>query len=862
MTSGSLRIYLGAAPGVGKTYAMLAEGHRRRDRGTDVVIGYVETHDRPVAAAQIADLETVARRPLGNEGSTHTEMDVDAVLVRRPEVALVDELAHTNAPGSRNEKRWQDIEQLLDAGIDVVSTLNVQHLESLNDVTASITGVRQRETVPDAWVRSADQIELVDITPQALRRRMAHGNIYQPTKVDAALSRFFREGNLAALRELALLWLADRVDEGLEAYRHDHGISSIWPTRERIVVAVTGGPESETLLRRASRIASRGSGREMLAVFVSRRDGLARATPARMQRVRELTEELGGTSHTVVGDRVAPAILDFARGVNATQIVLGASRHSRWSGALRRGVGEEVIASSGDIDVHIVTHQYSRRGQPDRASHAISSHRMAAGWVAAFAAPMALTAVLARTRNLHGLPTEDLLFMSLVVACSLIGGIAPAVATALFSAILLNYFFTPPLHTFTIAEGENVVGLALYVIVAITVALVVDKAARRTAEAARARAEADALAALSQGLLRTGDDIVTLLANAREVFAMKGAALVLDTGSGQITTHQVGEISEQGSPDRVEVPVTEQVTLLLCGRPPGAEDRRLLTAYAAHAAVILERQAAADQSIRTRQLAEGNQTRTALLAAVSHDLRSPLSAIKAAVSSLRHSDVEWSTEDEAALLATIEESSDRLDALIGNLLDMSRIQAGAVSTHVERVDVTDAVVSALRFLPDRQRIRIEDPDTAHSVAADPGLLDRVLANVLENALKYTADQAADDCAVTVAASRWVGDEGRSWVSIRVIDRGRGVQPDARSRIFAPFQRLGDVPGIDGVGLGLAVARGLTEAMGGTVSAEDTPGGGLTMVIDLPADPPAGVDLPAEQPTRTGTARATRVGDST
>jgi two-component system sensor histidine kinase KdpD len=833
VTRGRLRIYLGAAPGVGKTYAMLGEGHRRRDRGTDVVVGFVETHDRSVIAAQIGDLETVPRRTLVYGGVTRAEMDLDAVLARGPKVALVDELAHTNVPGSRHEKRWQDIESLLDVGIDVISTVNVQHLESLNDVTTSITGVRERETVPDAWVRSADQIELVDMSPEALRRRMAHGNIYQPDRVDAALSHFFREGNLAALRELALLWLADRVDEGLVAYRGSHGISTTWPARERVVVAVTGGPESETLLRRASRIVSRGSRRELLAAFVSVRAGLATASPAQLERLRELTEELGGTFHAVVGDQVAQAILDFARGVNATQIVLGASRHRRWSAPMRHGVGEQVIAGSGDIDVHIVTHQYAQRGQLRESPDTFGPRRTAVSWIAAVVAPVVLTALLARTRNLHGLPTEDLLFMSLVVACSLIGGIAPAVATAIISALLLNYFFTPPLHTFTIDRGENVVGLILYVVVGLAVALVVDKAARRTIEATRARAEADALAALSQGVLRTGDDLDSLLRSAREVFGMTGAALVLDGDTGPLVSHQAGELGDPLSPKSVEVPVADAVRLVLSGRTLGAEDRRLLTAYAAHAAVILEREAAAEQSIRTRQLAEGNQTRTALLAAVSHDLRSPLSAIKAAVSSLRHSEVEWSADDERELLATIEESADRLDTLIGNLLDMSRIQAGAVTAHLEPVDVTDAVVSALRYLPDRQRVQIEDPGAAHSILADRGLLDRALANVLENALKYTADQPIGHETVVVSASSWVDDIGRAWVSIRVVDRGRGINPDARSQIFAPFQRLGDVPRGEGVGLGLAVARGLTEAMGGTVTAEDTPGGGLTMVIDLP-----------------------------
>ncbi|GDY57240.1 hypothetical protein SVIO_078630 [Streptomyces violaceusniger] len=304
MGRGKLRIYLGAAPGVGKTYAMLSEGHRRVERGTDLVVGFVEHHGRRRTQVMMHGLEEVPRREVEYRGSTFSEMDVDAVLARRPVVALVDELAHTNVPGCRNEKRWQDVEELLKAGIDVVSTVNIQHLESLGDVVESITGVRQRETVPDEMVRRADQIELVDMSPQALRRRMAHGNIYAPDKVDAALSNYFRPGNLTALRELALLWTADRVDEYLQQYRDEHSIRSTWQARERIVVGLTGGPEGRTLIRRAARMAAKGSGSEILAVYIARSDGLTSASPKELAVQRTLVEDLGGTFHHVIGEDI------------------------------------------------------------------------------------------------------------------------------------------------------------------------------------------------------------------------------------------------------------------------------------------------------------------------------------------------------------------------------------------------------------------------------------------------------------------------------------------------------------------------------------------------------------------------------
>src|SRR5690242_7326204 len=367
---GQLRIYLGAAAGVGKTYAMLSEGHRRAERGADVVVAFAETHGRPQTAALIDGLEVIPRKQLAYRGSEWEEMDIDAVLARKPQIALVDELAHTNVPGSRNDKRWQDVAELLEAGIDVISAVNVQHLESVIDVVEQITGVPQRETVPDAVVRAADQVELVDMTAEALRRRMAHGNIYPPERIDAALSNYFRPGNLTALRELALLWTAERVDEWLQRYRTEQGIDQPWETRERIVVALTGGVEGETVVRRAARIAARTAGADLLAVHVVRSDGLTGASPAELARQRTLVDATGGSWHQIVGDDVATALLDFARAENATQIVLGASRRGRVATFLAdEGIGARVTRLSGPIDVHLVTHEeVGRRRGPELAT--------------------------------------------------------------------------------------------------------------------------------------------------------------------------------------------------------------------------------------------------------------------------------------------------------------------------------------------------------------------------------------------------------------------------------------------------------------------------------------------------------------
>ncbi|WP_103501208.1 MULTISPECIES: universal stress protein [unclassified Streptomyces] len=364
MTRGTLRVYLGAAPGVGKTYGMLSDGRRRAGRGEDVVIGFVEDHGRAPTRRMAEGLETVPRRSVRYRGVELTEMDLDAVLARRPEVALVDELAHTNVPGCRHLKRWQDVEELLNAGIDVVSTVNIQHLESLNEVVRQITGVSQHETVPDEVVRRADQLELVDMSAQALRRRIAYGDVYPADRVEESLAHYFREGNLTALRELALLWVADRVEEALRRYRDEQGIDTLWATRERVVVALPGGPEGETLVRRAARIASRGAGGELMAVHVRRGDGLSE-DGASMERQRQLVERLGGRYEELTADDAANAVLRFARQENATQIVIGASRRGRTRSLLSgKGIGTSIVKASGEhIDVYVVTHEAAAHGR-------------------------------------------------------------------------------------------------------------------------------------------------------------------------------------------------------------------------------------------------------------------------------------------------------------------------------------------------------------------------------------------------------------------------------------------------------------------------------------------------------------------
>lgn len=851
--SGRLRIYLGAAPGVGKTYAMLGEGHRRAERGTDVVVGFVADHDREHTRAMIPGLEVITPAEIRHRGADFAEMDTDAVLARRPQVALVDELAHTNVPGARNAKRWQDVAQLLAHGVDVVSTVNVQHLESLNDVVQEITGIRQRETVPDEVVRGADQIEIVDMTPQALRRRMAHGNVYRPEKIDAALSSYFREGNLIALRELALLWVADRVDEGLARYRTEHGITDTWEARERVVVGLTGGAEGETLIRRAARIAARTGdaqprGTHLIAVHIARGDGLAGADPGELIRQRNLIEGLGGTYHQVLGDDVPQALLDFARGVNATQVVLGSSRRPAWQQIFGPGVGQTVARESGDIDVHIVTHDEvgKGRGLIPSSADVLGHRRRLLGWLLAVLGPLTLTAALLLSGGGLGLTTDLLLFLMVTVLIGLVGGVPQAMLAAVSGSVLLNYFFTSPADEFTIADPENVFALVVFVAVGVAVASVVHRATRRSSQAARARAEAGTLNLLATSVLGGERALTGLLERVRETFGLTSAALLERDGDTEAPAVRSGADADRvgwyclesvgdepcGHPDGADitVPITDTLTLVLGGRVLPAADRGLLGAFATQAAAVVERRRLAHQAMQAKALAEGNRIRTALLAAVSHDLRTPLSSIKASVSTLRHADLALDPADEAELLLGIEESTDRLDGLVGNLLDMSRLQTGSVRA-LERSFGIDEIVPAALLGVASSEVRVDVPTDLPLVLADPGLLERSVANVVENAVRHSSPGGPG---VRVSASAHAGR-----VELRVTDRGPGVPDRAKEWIFEPFQRLGDVPRSaggerTGVGLGLAVARGFVEAMGGGLSAEDTPGGGLTLVFALPA----------------------------
>ncbi|MET0827522.1 MAG: ATP-binding protein [Acidimicrobiales bacterium] len=828
---GSLRIYLGAAPGVGKTFAMLNEGRRRRERGSDVVVAYAVSHGRAKTAEQLGDLEVVPRRRLVHQGADFEEMDLTAVLARRPEIALVDELAHTNVPGSRHEKRWEDVEALLAEGIDVVSTVNIQHLESLNDVVERITGVRQRETMPDHVVRSAEQVELVDMTPEALRRRMAHGNIYAPEKIDAALGNYFRAGNLGALRELALLWVADRVDDALEEYRDRHGITDTWELRERVLVAVTGAPGTEHLIRRASRIAQRTRG-EMIGVHVTADSGLTSAAGDLVQAQRRLLEELGGEFREVVASDVSVALIDVARAENATQIVLGASRRSRLQRLTQGSIISRVIARAGPIDVHVISAESTeeeRQALPlrRRVLTPVSPARQAWGWGLAVAGLPLMTLALANLRQDVHLPTVLLLYLGLGMTVALVGGAFPALATVVGGFLLADYYFTEPLYDLKIGNTEVVVSLVVYLLAAGLVAVLVDRLGRTRLQAGRSRAEAEAMAALA-GSLAEAEALPGLVAHLRATFGMRNAALFRREHVPGTDGRWLVEATAGGPPPvepraaDVTRDIGPDLVLTLSGRPLQAADEGVLSALAGQLATAVEARRLQAQAGRASELAAANDLRGALLQAVSHDLRTPLAGIKASISSLRQRGITWTPEQVAEFQRIIEEETDRLDNLVENLLDMSRLQSGAVRTQLGPVTIDGVVLTALAGLgPRAERVTVDVAEDLPPVVADRALLERVIANLVDNALKL----APPDTPVRVEAG-----EVPEGIDVRVVDRGPGVDPHDRDQLFEPFQRTTDHG--TGVGLGLAIARGFLDAMGAEIVLEDTPGGGLTAVVRL------------------------------
>lgn len=865
---GRLKIFLGAAPGVGKTYEMLQTGQAKRRDGVDVVVGIVETHGRRETEALVAGLEMVPRRLVAYKGRTLDEMDLDAILARRPKIALVDELAHTNAPGSRHAKRYLDVEELLAAGIDVYTTLNIQHVESLNDVVAKITRVRVRETVPDAIVDRADDIELIDLTPDDLIQRLKEGKVYVSRTAERAVRHYFSAGNLTALRELALRRTAQRVDEQLLTHMQAHAIAGPWAAGERLLVCINEDPHSAALVRYARRQAERMHARWM-AVHVETGQTL-RFTETERDRIADslrLAEKLGGEAVTIPGRDVADGVVEYARANNVTHIVIAKSGRPRWSELLHGSVAHDLIRRAGDISVHVIAGgsgeaaslrtvrtQPVRRKPPDLWPYIVST-----GYVGVAAG---LGHVLHWTLALNNVA---LVFLTAVLASAVTGGLGPSLYASLISVLAFNFFFIPPLYTFTIADPENAVALFFFAVVA-AIASNLTASVRTQAITAGQRAKTtEDLYRFSRKLagVVSMDDL--LWAIAYQIAAMLKVNVVLLLPDGDTVTVRAGyppeDIIEEADLAAAKwawennratgrgadtLPGAKWLFLpMRTGRGPVAvvgidtgrtgplltpDQRRLLDALIDQAALSIERVNLAEDVDRAKLASETERLRSALLTSISHDLRTPLASILGSATSLNSYGPMLDEQARKELTTTIQEEAERLNRFIANLLDMTRLESGAIEPRTGLVDLAEIVGSALERagkILAGHRVEIDLAVDLPMLNLDSVLFEQVLFNLLDNAAKYAPSGSRVDVTAWRDGSR---------VRIEVLDEGVGIPPDDIERIFDKFYRVhAQDRQRAGTGLGLAICRGFVEAMGGTITAGNRRDrDGAIFAITLPA----------------------------
>ena len=862
---GKLRIFFGFAPGVGKTYRMLQVA---RDLATehklDVVVGIVETHQRPETMAMADGLAQLPRKSIAYRGRVLEELDLDAALARKPKLLLVDELAHTNVPGSRHAKRWQDVVELLEAGIDVLTTINVQHVESLNDVVSQITGVQVRETVPDSILDRADAIEVVDIAPEDLLQRLKEGKVYVPEQAERAIEHFFQRGNLLALRELALRRTAQHVDEDVQEYRAEHGVAVTWPAGERILVCVGPAPSSGRLIRSAARMAA-GLRCPWVAAYVERSGfTMSDADRERLEAHLRVVESLGGSVTRLAGTRISEAILSYARRANVTRIIIGKPTHSLLRDRLRGSLLDEVVRGSGDIDVHVirgtdgveprVPDPSRARAQPTLAHYVFAALVVGAG-----------AGVAALLRAALQLPDPEMLFLISVMLTAMLWGRGPSLFAAALSVACYDFFFVPPYYDFEISDQRYLLTFLTMFGVGFLLSELAGRLKRQERDAvsreertavlytlSRDLAVADEPAKIAKVAARQAADIfsaraVVLQPDAKgelRAVAAWPADTALDTKDLTVAKWSLehAELAGLGTdtlpgsatlcaPLRVEnaigvlalVPV-EKVALR-------AEQRAFLDVFCRQIAVALERVRLASEARASAVRAKTEEMRSSLLSAVSHDLRTPLGSITGAATSLRD-DPGLSDATRVELVDSIVGEAARLERLVANLLDMTRLESGAISLRRDWVPLDESIGSALTRLEDRlgtRQVSVRLPPDLPLLLVDPVLLEQLFLNLLENSAKYTPPGSP----IEITAVR----RGEN-VEIEVIDHGPGLPPGSEEKVFTKFFR-GAHAGVAGAGLGLAIARGIVEAHGGSIRTEHRPSAGAVFSLTIPigGEPP-------------------------
>lgn len=874
-TRGRLKIFLGAAPGVGKTYEMLMSGRARKTDGDDVVIGVVETHGRKETEALVEGFEIIPRASVPYKGRHLEEMDLDAVLERRPQLVLVDELAHTNAPGSRHPKRYLDVLEILDQGIDVYTTLNIQHVESLNDVVAQITRIRVRETVPDSVIDRADDVEIIDLTPDDLIRRLHEGKVYLPKTAKRAIENYFSPGNLTALRELALRRTAQRVDEQLVRHMQAHAIEGPWAAGDRVLVCIDADPRGPSLVRYAKRQADRLRAQwAAIYIEVPRATNLSEADKDRIAATLRLAEQLGGDAVTLPGHQVAHELLRFAGENNYNHIVVGRSTKSRWREIFEGSVSHDLIRNAGDISVHVISGKARSDtvardvAQAPRGFH-IRPYLLSIAYVGA---AFAFGTLLSRTLDLQNIA---LTFLIAVLASAATSGLWPALFASAIAALAFNFFFLEPLYTFTIRDPEGVVAFVFFLIVAVITSNLA-AAVQRQASAARQRARTtEDLYLFSRKLAGTGtlDDV--LWATAFQIASMlkvrvilllpENGVLVVKAGYPPDDTLDDGEIAAASwawarnlpagrgadalpGARRLYLPLrTRQVSIGVVGLDGDkqgalltAEQQRLLDALTDQAAVSIERIQLVSAVDQARLAAETDRLRSALLTSISHDLKTPLAGIMGAAETLRELASSLSDGERNELLETIVEESERLNLFIANLLDMTKLETGAIKPNTGPNYVGDIVGTALRRASKAlslHKTEVDVPSDLPMLELDPVLFEQVLFNLLDNAAKYTPEGS------TVKVRGW--RDGRV-VKLQVIDEGPGVPEADIPRIFDSFYRVERTDRTRaGTGLGLSICTGFVEAMGGTITVanrSDRSGAIFTITMPVANDPPRLDDL--------------------
>ncbi|HEY6559912.1 MAG TPA: sensor histidine kinase KdpD [Polyangiaceae bacterium] len=859
---GKLKIFFGFAPGVGKTYRMLQVARDLvSDQKLDVVVGIVEDHRRAETAALVLGLELLPRRKVEYRGRLLDELDLDTALARRPKLLLVDELAHTNAPGSRHAKRWQDVEELLAAGIDVFSTMNVQHVDSLNDVVAQITRVQVRETVPDSVLDGADSIELVDIAPEELIERLKEGKVYLPDQAKRAADHFFQRGNLLALRELALRRTAQHVDEDVREYREEHGVTSTWPAGERILVCVGPAPSSGRLIRAAARMAA-GLRCSWIASYVepTALEGMTDADRERLESHLRVAESLGATVTRLSGQRVAEALLAYARKHNVTRIVIGKPTHSRLRDRIRGSLLDEVVRGSGDIDVHVISGgapepSTRQNHEPDQRRASWNRYVWAMGIVAVSLAAAALL------RAALGLPDLEMLFLLAVMITAVRFGRGPSLVAAALGVACYDFFFVTPLHTFSVSDRKYFLTFAMMFAVSLAMSELAARL-RRQEQDARVREErTGVLYALTKELASTDSprEISEIAArHAADIFAA-AAVVLLPSADGELRmggaapkdaelhanelgvakwAHEHDDLAGFGTdtlPGSHALcaplhagPSRLGVLALVLAQESGlrAEQRAFLDVFCGQVAVALERARLSDEAKKAALRARTEEMRSSLLSAVSHDLRTPLASITGAATTIRDG-ANLSDGTKQELVESIVDEAERLERLVANLLDMTRLESGGLALKKDWVPLDEIIGSALTRLEAKLQDRAVTVDIAPAVPlvlVDPVLFEQLFVNLLENADKYTPPAAPIDVVATT--------EGDS-VFIGVSDRGPGIPIGTEVKVFDKFHR-GPHRGVSGAGLGLAICKGIVEAHGGKITVENRARGGATFHVTIPS----------------------------